>query len=188
MRLFMQAFSGLYVLSFATLLSITTGYRAQLSGYYGYHTDKPSQLQPVGELSLPSMVVYNGSRVGRSDSPIYALEQVSLPVEGLNVASQTYKMTDLIDNSQHFEEPYGVFFDCKSCNLAIAACMRVTQTHPLASDRLLHLSRNPRLGDFRTARKYDSIHVAMCLARLLLYRPRRLSPGPQWDYAFVLQA
>lgn len=129
MRLLMQAFSCLYVLSFATLLSVTTGYRAQLSGYYGYDADKPSQLQPVGELSLPSMVIYNGSRVGLSESPMYALKQVPLPKEGLNIDSQTYKTTDLIDNSQDFEEPYGVFFDCKSCSLAVAACIRVTQTH-----------------------------------------------------------
>ena len=122
----MQAFSCLYVLSFATLLSVTTGYRAQLSGYYGYDADKPSQLQPVGELSLPSMVIYNGSRVGLSESPMYALEQVPLPKEGLNIDSQTYKTTDIIDNSQDFEEPYGVFFDCKSCSLAVAACIRVT--------------------------------------------------------------
>lgn len=126
MRLLMQAFSCLYVLSFATLLSVTTGYRAQLSGYYGYDADKPSQLQPVGEISLPSIVVCNGSRVGLSELPIYAREQIPLPVEGLTAESQTYKITDLIDNSQDFEEPYGVFFDCKSCNLAIAACMSVT--------------------------------------------------------------
>lgn len=122
----MQAFSCLYVLSFATLLSVTTGYRAQLSGYYGYDADKPSQLQPVGELSLPSMVIYNGSRVGLSESPMYALKQVPLPKEGLNIDSQTYKTTDLIDNSQDFEEPYGVFFDCKSRSLAVAACIRGT--------------------------------------------------------------
>ena len=113
-RLFMQTFSCLYVLSFATLLSVTTGYRAQLSGYYGYDADKPSQLQPVSEISRPSMVVYNGSRVGLPDSPIYAREQVPLPAEGLSANSQTYKLIDLIDKSQDFEEPYGVLFDCKS--------------------------------------------------------------------------
>ena len=122
-RLLMQAIACLYVLSFATLLSVTTGYRAQLSGYYGYDADNPSQLQPVGEISRPSMVVYNGSRVGLSDSPIYAREQVRLPVERLDPDSQTYKITDLIDKSQDFEEPYGVFFDCKPCNPATTACI-----------------------------------------------------------------
>lgn len=73
-RLFMQAFSCLYVPPFATLLSVTTGYRAQLLGYlyYGYDAEKPGQLQPFGEISQPSIVIYNGSRFGLSYSRIYA--------------------------------------------------------------------------------------------------------------------
>ncbi|GAB7333330.1 hypothetical protein MBLNU13_g04957t1 [Cladosporium sp. NU13] len=106
----MQAFSCLYVLSFATLLSVTTGYRAQLSGYYGYDANNPSQLQPVGEISWPSMVVYNGSRVRLLHSPIYAREQIPLTAEDLGVDSQTWKIAGLIDNSEAFEGPYGMFF------------------------------------------------------------------------------
>lgn len=41
----------------------------------------------------------------------------------------------------------------------------------LTSDRLLHVFGSHLLGDFRTAREYDSFHSEMCEARLLLYHP-----------------
>jgi hypothetical protein len=99
-----------YVLLFATLVSVTSGYRAQLTGYFGYDPDMATQLQPIAVLSQPRMVIYNGSRIGLSGSPIYALEKVPIPLQD---STLSWNMSAFIDNSRDFEEPYGVLVDCE---------------------------------------------------------------------------
>jgi hypothetical protein len=111
LRLGMQMLICGYVLLFATLVSVMSGYRAQLTGYFGYDPQSASQLQPVSEISQPRMVVFNGSRIGLSDSPIYAREKIPIPpIEGTGTR---YNISELIDDSRDFEEPFGVLVDCK---------------------------------------------------------------------------
>jgi hypothetical protein len=110
-RLGMQVFICGYVLIFAALVSVMSGYRAQLTGYFGYDPESASQLQPVGELTHPRMVIFNGSRVGLSDSPIYVRDKI--PIPPLDGTRTRYSVSEFIDNSHDFEEPYGVLVDCE---------------------------------------------------------------------------
>jgi hypothetical protein len=49
---------------------------AQLTGYFGYDPARASLLQLVSDLFQPTIIALNGSRIGPSDSSIYALEKV----------------------------------------------------------------------------------------------------------------
>lgn len=118
-RLMLQVFVCIYVLFFATLVSVMTGYRAQLTGYFGYEAEHTNQLQPISQLSRPMMIISDGNRIGLSDHPGYAFEKFPIPLAGeLNwlYGDRAYFINDLIDKSLDFEEPYGVLFDCKCCN------------------------------------------------------------------------
>jgi hypothetical protein len=110
-RLGVQVFICTYVMIFATLVSVMSGYRAQLTGYFGYDPESASQLQPIGELTQPRMVVFNGSRIGLSDPPIYEREKIPFPP--LDGTVTLYNISEFIDNSRDFEEPYGVLVDCE---------------------------------------------------------------------------
>jgi hypothetical protein len=120
-RLGMQVFICGYVLIFATLVSVLSGYRAQLTGYYGYDPVRVSQLQPVSQLTQPRMVIFNGSRVGLSDLPIYVREKI--PVTPLDERGTFYSISEFIVDSRDFEEPYGVLVDCEYHTRGFASCM-----------------------------------------------------------------
>jgi hypothetical protein len=109
LRLGMQLLICSYVLLFAILVSIMSGYRAQLTSYFGYDPESASQLQPVSGISQPRMVVFNGSRIGLSDSPIYAREKI--PAPPLDVYGSTYNISEFVDSSRDFEEPFGELVD-----------------------------------------------------------------------------
>lgn len=53
-----------YVLAFATLVSVMAGYRAQLTGMFGYREGNASQVMPLHETYQAQVVVYDGQRIG----------------------------------------------------------------------------------------------------------------------------
>lgn len=109
LRLAMQTFACTYVLLFATLVSIMTGYRAQLTGYYGYDAGQVSELQPTSQLSPARMVIFDGSRIGLLDSPTGAIDALSY----LSGDSRSFRPRDIIDDSRDFRRPYGILADCE---------------------------------------------------------------------------
>lgn len=116
-RLAMQAFTCVYVIFFATLVSVMTGYRTQLTGYFGYELGRSSQLQPISQLERPVMAMYDGSRVGLPDQPIFALKELTSlggKVSHERYYNLEYDFAALIDSSSDLEEPWGVLIDCKS--------------------------------------------------------------------------
>lgn len=115
-RLATQVFAFGYVLFFATLVSVMTGYRTQLTGYFGYESGQSSQLQSTNQLVRPAMVMYNGSRVGLLDQPVYALKE--LTVLGVKdsqgpYSRSLYNISALIDSSSDLEEQWDLLIDCK---------------------------------------------------------------------------
>lgn len=59
----------MYVLAFATLTSVMTGYRAGLTGYFGYHENQDSNMKPLRNLTLATVILYDGTRVGLTSEP-----------------------------------------------------------------------------------------------------------------------
>lgn len=109
-RLGTQVFVCVYVLSFATLVSIMTGYRARLTGYFGFEAEQTGQLQPTSQLTQPevSMVVYNGTRIGRADSPIFSYDELPFLKD-----DKPFNISEILKSSSELEEPYGTFIDCE---------------------------------------------------------------------------
>lgn len=141
-RLGLLILACLYVLFFATLVSVMAGYRAQLSGYF----QSPNGLVPLSELSQPDMIVYNTSRIGLPDSPLYAREQISLPpmfnAEG---EGKDWDIGDYLVRSGEFEEPYGTLVDCKYPANRKVYALHVPISKTLTLGRFFHLSWNPPL-------------------------------------------
>ncbi|KAM0716479.1 hypothetical protein Q7P37_007924 [Cladosporium fusiforme] len=126
-RLAMQIFACAYVLFFATLVSVMTGYRTQLTGYVGYDSTQASQLQPISQLKLPMVTLHDGSRVGlaNENETMYALEEVAVPNRTRLYGSDEnfeyrYNISDFIDSSRDFEEPWGVLLDYYFTCLAVS--------------------------------------------------------------------
>lgn len=140
-RLGLQVFACVYVLTFATLVSVMTGYRAQLTGYFGYDTESDNQLQPISELSLPGMVLLDGNRIGLQDSPLYAARKTVFPAELLG-STGSYDVLALLDSSRDFEEPFGTLIDCEYYSQAFTWC----ELSRLTLSRSPHLSRGCRMG------------------------------------------
>lgn len=112
LRLIMQVSAGMYVLAFATLVSVMTGYRAELRGFWDYSVDQTNELKPLSALSRPTMSVFGGSRIGLTDVPIYVADQIQVPTY-ISDNSTKLNATELLASSQVLEEPYGTFVDCK---------------------------------------------------------------------------
>lgn len=112
LRMSIQVFTCFYALSFATLASVMTGYRAQLTSYFGFQAGQASQLQPTSQLTQPmaSMVVYNGSRIGQSDAPIFPHEELPFLDD-----DEQFNISEILDRSSEIEEPFGTFIDCEYC-------------------------------------------------------------------------
>jgi hypothetical protein len=93
-----------YVLSFPTLVSVSTGYHAELEGYFGQE-----ELIPIDKIYSPQMGLIDGARVGLSepDEPMFFPAIIPL-AEG-----SSGSIADYLNNSQSFGEPFGVLFDCK---------------------------------------------------------------------------
>lgn len=93
-----------YVLTFATLVSVMAGYRAEMEGYFG-----PEELMPLSNIYSPQMKLEDGVRIGLSESsePLLFPETIPLPVgsEGTIHAH--------LDSAHNFGEPFGTLFDCK---------------------------------------------------------------------------
>ena len=114
MRLCAQLFVCVYVLLFATLVSIMTGYRAELSAFFRYDGNQVGQLYPIGQLLQPRMVLYDGSRVELANAPIYAHDPISYPSGSNDSFSFTSLNTsEFITSFRHLPEPIGALLDCR---------------------------------------------------------------------------
>jgi hypothetical protein len=67
-------FVSIYVLAFATLTSVMTGYRAGLTGYFGY----ASSMRPLENLARPDLVLYDASRINITDNRVSSMPTTPL--------------------------------------------------------------------------------------------------------------
>jgi hypothetical protein len=104
-RLSVQLFICTYVLFFATLVSVMTGYRAQLSGFVGYDA-----LFPVDQLMQPRLAFHDAARVGLSDIPMFTHDKIWFPEIRSSLATN---IAEILALSGDFEEPYGALVDCR---------------------------------------------------------------------------
>jgi len=121
-RLGVQLFVCTYVLSFATLVSVMSGYRAQLSAYSGLDIEEAGELFPISDMVMARMVLYDGHRVNLSDVPMYTHDEIVYPdgIDDLPVpwkssrerATQMININALLIESRNFLEPYGTLIDC----------------------------------------------------------------------------
>lgn len=93
-----------YVLSFATLVSVMAGYRAELDGYFGQE-----ELTPIDKIFSPQMRLEDGARVGLSEPDEPMFFPAIIPLATGSVGS----IAEHLNSSHSFEEPFGVLFDCK---------------------------------------------------------------------------
>jgi hypothetical protein len=119
-RLGVQLFACIYVLSFATLVSITTGYRAQLTGYSSSGVNETGLLFPINQLVEPRFALLDGARVGLSDTIMYAHDTIQYPDGVLDwydskstSDSSMLNIGEFLDASRDYEHPYGVLLDCQ---------------------------------------------------------------------------
>jgi glycopeptide antibiotics resistance protein len=69
-RLLAQILVCLYVLAFATLVSVMTGYRAELTGVFDYHEINSTILKPFDGIYRSQMILYDGGRIGLLSNPM----------------------------------------------------------------------------------------------------------------------
>lgn len=105
LRLMAQLFACAYVLSFPTLASITTGYRAGLTGYFDFKDGESSQLKPVTKLTNPLISLYDSDRVGLPDK----ITHLSKPP----MMSGKADLGAYLNISNSMNDPTGVLFDCE---------------------------------------------------------------------------
>jgi hypothetical protein len=148
LRLCTQLFVCIYVLLFATLGSVMTGYRAKLSAFTGY---EGGTLFPVSQLVEPRIGFNDGARVGLSDAPIFSHDEIVYP-DGVGdisngywvdlenstynigdgywvgLESSRYSISEFLASSRDFKEPWGVLVDCQSyaCLLSSLAIAELT--------------------------------------------------------------
>lgn len=92
-----------YVLSFTTLASVMTGYRPELTGYFGYSESKISELKPVDNIYISQLGLLDGERVGFSPSPL-----------ALSARIGDYENVGMyLSVSSVFTDPWGILVDCK---------------------------------------------------------------------------
>jgi hypothetical protein len=123
-RFGLQIFVCVYLLLFSTLVSVMTGYRAQLSGYFGYDAEGTGQLFPIDQLVLPRLAMYDeSSRVFPDTERMFAYNAIVYPEvvhEPLHSDAtispstrNTYNVSEMLANSRDFDEPYGSLVDCR---------------------------------------------------------------------------
>jgi hypothetical protein len=116
-RFGVQLFACTYVLLFATLASVMTGYRAQLTGYSGSGANKTDQLFPVSQLVQPRFVLLDGVRVGLPNT-MYTHDGIVYPAAMLDYYDNevtygtNFTVRESLEISRDFEHPYGVLLDC----------------------------------------------------------------------------
>lgn len=132
-RLGMQLFVCTYVLCFATLVSVMTGYRAQLSAYSGLDVEEAGELFPISDMVQARIALYDGHRVNLSDTPMYAHDAIVYP-DGIDDMLPWWKkaktswsrspfhdqqgmpnyfnINAFLSESRNFLEPYGTLVDC----------------------------------------------------------------------------
>lgn len=94
-----------YVLSFATLASVMTGYQARLSGVFDYNEGSASQVKPLGDVYRAELMIHDGLRIG--------LAQDEMRFRG--VTDSIYTMRDMaafLRDSGGRDDPYGTLVDC----------------------------------------------------------------------------
>jgi hypothetical protein len=119
-RFGIQLFVCTYVLLFATLASIMTGYRARLTGYTGSGANQTDQLFPIDKLAEPRFVLYDSVRIGLPDTIMYEHDTIVYPAGVLDYYDSGYtsgtrrslNISEFLDISRNFEHPYGVLLDC----------------------------------------------------------------------------
>ena len=111
-RLYTQLFVCTYVLLFATLVSIMTGYRAELSAFFRYDGSRTGQFFPIDQLVQPRMVLLDGHRVGLLETPLFAHDAMPYP-GGLDDTAYSFNTSDFIASLRNFSEPIGVLLDCR---------------------------------------------------------------------------
>lgn len=120
LRVAMQVFACVYVLVFATLVSVMTGYRASLKGYFGYDAQNPGQLIPIGDLEFPLLALSDANRTGLSESLVVTSDAISFPpnTNSSSTMEAIFDAKDFLEGSRDFVEPYGLIVDCKRSNSA----------------------------------------------------------------------
>lgn len=102
------------MLSFATLVSVMTGYRAQLTGYFGYDAQYTSELVPISELRTPRLALFDAIRIGFPGDLVVATDAILYPPDISEVPDGfRFSVRDFLASSRHFEEPYGTLLDCQ---------------------------------------------------------------------------
>lgn len=111
LRLATQIFTCVYVLLFATLVSVMTGYRAQLTGFVG----SSAQSVPISDLVVPRLVLLDGHRIGLPDSLLLAVDEIPYPSNAnkTSIFEAVFDVKDFIESTRNFEEPYGTLVDCE---------------------------------------------------------------------------
>lgn len=111
LRLLMQIAVCIYVMAFATLVSVMTGYSAALTGVYGYTDGKSSHITPITKVSQAGMTLLDGSRIGLSDD--FGCSNEQMPFPALVANAPNFTIGDALPLLRDLEEPYGVLIDCK---------------------------------------------------------------------------
>lgn len=111
LRLAAQVFICVHVLLFATLVSVMTGYRAQLTGFVGYN----AQSAPISDLVIPRLILRDGDRIGLPNPLVLAIDEIPYPSNGNKTSGHeaVFTIEDFIESSRDFEEPYGTLVDCE---------------------------------------------------------------------------
>lgn len=98
----------LYVLAFPTMVSVMTGYRAGLTGVFGYDEFNLSQLKPIDHVYRSQLILYEGNRIGLANTT--AGYPNLFPEEMLQ--QDQINLSAALSTSGAFEEPQGTLFDC----------------------------------------------------------------------------
>lgn len=102
-----------YVLSFATLASVMTGYRPEMTGSFGYEEGKASQLKPIDDVYDLQFGLFDGERVGFSGPSTVLPDRLPYDQDLGVVLSQSKSIND----------PFGTLVDCKYCPHSITALL-----------------------------------------------------------------
>lgn len=114
-RLVIQAFACLYVLAFATFVSVMTGYRTELKGIFDYTEDNWDRVKPIDKLFRPRMILHDGIRVGLDEGPTYFSNELKYPAWEPQFSDKNgFTLGNFTNAMQYFDKPLGVLVECKS--------------------------------------------------------------------------
>lgn len=94
-----------YVLSFATVASVMTGYQAKLSGVFDYNEGSVSQVKPLSEIYRSELMIHDGKRIGLAE------DEMRFRGSGGSIGTIS-DMTEFLSSSGDQEDPYGTLIDC----------------------------------------------------------------------------